>query len=450
MGLRELLCFLAVRSTTFATFAKISQILNFKQKFLNFFRLIFPSTVSEIMVFAIFLTAYGILGSYIALNYRIIYDERIPWDAYFSFDNRSIVMTGGGFERHPLSNYFFDQVRNFALWISNGKKDANFRLALAWLSNVAVSLAILQIFKYLKNIIRLPLCICLLLTVFTGFFSTSILLSFTPETYTYTFLALCLFNHYAALKLRQNEKIPVVALSLAGIAVGGLTITNIIKIYIPLLFEKKIFWNWKKIGNIILRLAVSFTVFIVLYLNRLNFDVHKILSKTDEQYEKFSKPRTTPLWDMVSSWFFGGNLLFSSLTSRDYHSNAGFGYKAIFMEVYSCVFPYFFIAATLALVFWSWLKNFKNPFAQIIMISFFVDVIIHCVLKFGLHTSYIYGGHFVFIYPLMMGWLFYAYRFSPKILSSLLLCNLLILIYLLMSNWFRMQEFFVFLDKFYQ
>ena len=43
-----------------------------------------------------FSTSYGILGSYIALNYRIIFDDRIPWDAYFSFDNRSIVMTGGG------------------------------------------------------------------------------------------------------------------------------------------------------------------------------------------------------------------------------------------------------------------------------------------------------------------------------------------------------------------
>ncbi|MFN8364349.1 MAG: DUF6080 domain-containing protein [Cloacibacterium normanense] len=31
------------------------------------------------------------------------------------------------------------------------------------------------------------------------------------------------------------------------------------------------------------------------------------------------------------------------------------------------------------------------------MLSFFVDIIIHCVLKFGLHTSYIYGGHFIFL-----------------------------------------------------
>ena len=90
------------------------------------------------ILFVIFLTSYGILGSYIALNYRIIFDDRIPWDAYFSFDNRSIIMTGGGFERHPLSNYFFDWIRKFALWISDGKKNEIFRLVLAWCSNFAV------------------------------------------------------------------------------------------------------------------------------------------------------------------------------------------------------------------------------------------------------------------------------------------------------------------------
>jgi hypothetical protein len=33
------------------------------------------------------------MGSYIAIHHKIIFDGRIPWDAYFSFDNKSIVMT---------------------------------------------------------------------------------------------------------------------------------------------------------------------------------------------------------------------------------------------------------------------------------------------------------------------------------------------------------------------
>lgn len=398
----------------------------------------------------IFISVYGILGSFIALNYRIIFDDRIPWDAYFSFDNRAIVMTGGGFERHPLANYFFDWIREFALLFSDGKKDETFRLVLAWCSNFAISLSLVQIYKYLKNIIVLPKKISLLIIAFFAFFSTNILLSFTPETYTYTLFFLVLFNYYAALKMRKGEKIPAPALIFAGVTVGGLTVTNIVKVYIPLLFEKNIFTQWKKFGNGVLRILASVAVFLLLFLNRLDFNFFRFLEKTEEQYEKFSNPKATPVWDMIASWFFGGNMLFAGFEVRDYHNKKGFEYKALFMDVYESWIPYLFVAAVLILVIWSSVKNFKNKLVLVLMISFLVDIVIHCILKFGLHTSYIYGGHFVFVYPLLIGWLFYAYKNAPKTLSFLYSILWILFIYLVLNNVFRMEEFFIFLDKFYQ
>lgn len=421
----------------------------FKQKFTDFLKTVFPSTKFEFLLFAIFLTAYGILGTTIALNYRIIFDDRIPWDAYFSFDNRAIVMTGGGFERHPLSNYFFNWIRELAYLFSGGKKDDTFRLVLAWCSNFAVSLSLIQIYKYLKNIIALPKKISLVILLFFAFFTTNILLSFTPETYTYTLFFLVLFNYYAALKLRKEEKIPAVALALAGISIGGLTVTNIVKVYIPLLFEKNIFRNWKKLGNAVLRVSVSVAAFILLFLYRIDFKYLNFLNKSEEQFDKFSKPKITPLWDMIASWFFGGNVLFSDFAIRDYHNKKGFFYKALFMEVYHSWIPYVFVSVLLLLVFWSYFRNFKNKLVQVLMISLFLDIIIHCVLKFGLHTSYIYGGHFVFVFPLMIGWLFYSYKNNPKILSLLFSTVVILLFYLALNNIFRMQEFFLFLEKYY-
>ena len=404
----------------------------------------------ELLLFTVFLTAYGLLGTAIALNYRIIFDNRIPWDAYFSFDNRAIVMTGGGFERHPLANYFFNWIREFAYLFSNGKKDATFRLALAWCSNFAISLSLIQIYKYLKNIIILPKKISLLLLFFFSFFSTPILLSFTPETYTYTLLFLVLFNYYAALKLRKEEKIPATALALAGVVIGGLTVTNIVKVYIPLLFEKDVFRNWRRFGHLFLRGVISIAVFVLLFLYRLDFKFLNFLNKSGEQYEKFSNPKVTPVWDMIASWFFGGNMLFSSFVTRDYHNKKGFEYKALFMEVYTSVLPYVFVSLILILVLWSYLKNFKNKFVQILMLSFLVDLVIHCVLKFGLHTSYIYGGHFIFVVPLLLGWLFNRYKDSPKTLSFLYVAVWILFFYLALNNLFRMTEFFDFLEKYYR
>lgn len=422
-----------------------------KQKIVDFFKTFFPSTSQELFVFLFFLITYGCLASYIALNYRIVFDNRIPWDGYFSFDNRAIVMTGGGFERHPLANYFFDALRNFSLWISGGKMNGIFRLVLALSSSVAISFTNLQIFKYLKNIIRLPFFISSFLMLFFGVFVTPLLLSFTPETYTYTLLLLVFFNYYTALKLRKNEKISGIALAFAGTAIGGFTITNIVKVYLPILFEKNLFRSWKKFGNAALRVGISIVIFALLFMNRLSFNYQNFFSKTEEQYEKFSNAEKVPLWDMIYSWFFGGNILFSSFEIRDYHNKQKtFFFKAIFMETYSSFFQYLFVGIVFGMVFWSYFKNFKNKSVQILMLSFAFDILIHCILRFGLHTSYIYGGHFIFVVPLLLGWLFYTYRNTPKILSLLFSVLSVCFVFFVINNVLRLQEFFNFLNAFYQ
>ncbi len=423
--------------------------MSIKSKCINFFKIVFPSTLIELGIFIFFLTIYGILGSYIALNYRIIFDSRIPWDAYFSFDNKAIVMTGGSFERHPLSYYFFNWIREAILLFTNGKMDVNFRLILAWLSNFIISLSLVQVYKYLKIIIRLPHLLNLLIVFFFSLFSTNILLSFTPETYTYTLFLLVLFNYYTAIKLKKDSKISGSALALAGVTIGGLTVTNIVKVFIPIIFEKGLFKSWKKFGNATLRVLISAVIFILLYLNRIDFKYQNILSKSEEQYEKFSNVNSTPIWDMIYSYFFGGNILFPSFFIREKHNMKGFYYKAIFMEVYSTAFSYIFVGLVLSFVLWSYFKNFKNKLVQILMLSFLVDIAIHCVFRFGLHTSYIYGGHYVFVYPLFLGWLFYAYKNSPKILSFLTVSIGVFTVFLMLNNYHRMIDFFEFLNLYY-
>ncbi len=425
------------------------QILALKRKLTDFFRTVFPATGIELFLFLIFLAGYGFLGTNIALNYRIIFDDRIPWDAYFSFDNRAIVMTGGGYERHPLANFFFQWLREFALLISDGKKDETFRLVLAWCSNLAISLSLVQVFKYLQNIIGLPKKISLLIILFFAFFSTNILLSFTPETYTYTLFFLVLFNYYAALKLRKEEKIPALPLTLASVFIGGLTITNIVKVYIPLLFEKNIFRKWRNFGSAFLRVFISVAVFVFLFIYRMDFKYFDYLKKSGEQYEKFSVAKLTPYWDMVASWFFGGNILFSGYELRNYHSKSGFQFKAIFMDVYTSWIPYCVVALIIALIFWGYIKNFRNKYVQILMLSFLVDFTIHVIFKFGLHTAYIYGGHFVFVYPLLIGWLFSAYKNAPKTMTALYVALSLITVYLIGNTLFRMEELFVFFQRYY-
>ena len=419
-------------------------------KILSFLKIIFPSTKTEILIFLFFVILYGANAWFIAENFRIVYDDRIPWDAYFSFDNRAIIQTGGGFERHPLSNYFFNNVRDFALWLSGNRYNAVFRLVLALFSTITVALANVQIFKYLNNIIGIPLKISFVILAFYGLFVTNILLSFTPETYTYTLLVLSVFNYYSAIKIRSEKPISFGATVLGSVVVGGLTITNIVKVYIPFLFEKDIFRSWKKMGLAILKIIVSAGVFMLLFLLRLDFNFQNFFNKTGEQYDKFSQPKVTPLWDMISSWFFGGNILFPGFVIRDYHNKQGFFYKALFMDVYTSAASYIFVGLVLGLIIWSIVNNYKNKLIWILVISFSVDILIHCVLKFGLHTSYIYGGHFVFVYPLLIGWLFYSLKDKQNLVSLVYGLLLILTVYLGFNNIFRLEEFYQFLETYYQ
>ena len=419
-------------------------------KILSFLKIIFPSTKTENLIFLFFVILYGANAWFIAENFRIVYDDRIPWDAYFSFDNRAIIQTGGGFERHPLSNYFFNNVRDFALWLSGNRYNAVFRLVLALFSTLTVALANVQIFKYLNNIIGIPLKISFVILAFYGLFVTNILLSFTPETYTYTLLVLSVFNYYSAIKIRSEKPISFGATVLGSVVVGGLTITNIVKVYIPFLFEKNIFRSWKKMGFAILKIIISACVFMLLFLLRLDFNFQNFFNKTGEQYDKFSQPKVTPLWDMISSWFFGGNILFPGFVIRDYHNKQGFFYKALFMDVYTSAASYIFVGLVLGLIIWSIVNNYKNKLIWILVISFSVDILIHCVLKFGLHTSYIYGGHFVFVYPLLIGWLFYSLKDKQNLVSLVYGLLLILTVYLGFNNIFRLEEFYQFLETYYQ
>lgn len=421
-----------------------------KKKCPQYLNQVLPSSLVEVGLFLFCFLVYAALGVYIAYHYRIIFDDRIPWDAYFSFDNRAIVMTGGGYERHPLSKYWFDTLRELALFLSSGKKDEIFRTLLALMSATAMGLGIVQVYKYLRNIIDLGWGVSLLLSLFFACFATTILLSFTPETYTYTLLFLMIFSYYAAKKIKDNKVVSFKALILGSIFIGGLTITNWVKVYIPILFERDIFKNSKKLYNALVRVLVSAIIFITLVLYRIDFKLMALLDKSVQQYEKFSQPKLVPIWDMVVSWFFGGNILFSSFFLRDYHTPKSFYYKALFMDTYTACASYIFIGIIWGLVFLSYIKNFKNPLVQILMLSFFIDVLIHVVLKFGLHTAYIYGGHFIFVVPLMLGWLYHAYHYSPRGRAVLVVLYSLLFVFLIFNNSYRIEEFLEFLNLYYR
>lgn len=419
-------------------------------RFFRFFREIIPIGKAEWLLCLGSFGIFAMLDYFLAFRYRIIFDGRIPWDAYFSFDNRAIVMTGGGFERHPLSNFFFDGLRSFALWISGQKYDAVFRLVLALCSSLAVMLSLLYLFKYCRNVVKLNPKESWLITLFFSSFSTVWMLFFTPETYTYTLPALLFFVYSVSLKLQRNETPSWLTMTLANILIGGLTITNGAKVYLPQLFIAK---NWKSLramGGMVLKSVASIVIFVLLFLWRMDFQWQKIVEQTGTQYEKFSQLKAIPFWDMAVSWFWGGPMLFPDFIIQNYQSKAGFPYKALFFNTYQNVWEYLWVGIIFLLALTAIFLNRKNRLVWMLVNFFVVDFAIHLLLKFGLRTAYIYGAHYIFIVPMLLPWLLVAGKNKPfgKIIFTGMM--LLLMAGLVYQNAHQAIEFWYFLERYYR
>lgn len=426
---------------------KFSKILHI---FSAFLRLCFPSNKAENILFLIVYVFYFPLGMYLALNTGVIVPKNIPWDLYFSFDNRSIAISGGMVQKHPFAEYIIVPIYSFGLMLSSWFHDNRWvSIVFVIICNLFVSLSIVQIFKYLRNILNLNLKVSALLIVFYSIFTTNILLSFTPETYVFTVFLLSFYNYLTVYVMKKGRKISTFFVSSFGVLIGGMTITNLSKVFIPILFENKKF-NLKNICFSIRKGIVAVVVFIVLYLWRSNWDYMNIITKSSSQYEKFSNPKGTTWFDMVFSYFFGGNMLFPSFVERDLDNLfLKLKYKALYFDIYHNFSQYIFVGLVFIFMIWALIKNKKNIFVYFLWISFFFDIIIHCFMKFGLRISYIYGGHWVFVVPLLIGWLLHSYKDNKKIYNSIVGILGMMTIYIIINNSFRMVQFIDFVNKYY-
>jgi hypothetical protein len=419
-----------------------------KNKIFSFLKILFPSNKTESVLFLILMILYLPLGIWLSLNTTVIYNKKIPWDIYFSFDNRSIILSGGMIEKHPFSEFFITPVYNLAVWVYQTVDDFRFfSLTFTVLCAVNVSLGIVLIYKYLRNIIKLETGISLLIVVFYTFFSTNILLSFTPETYTFTIFLLSFYVYISALILSQGKRISVFFASIMGIFIGGETITNLPKTFIPFLFENKKI-NVKYFVNPIVKALVSAAIFILLYLWRRDWDYMKIIVKSTSQYEKFSNPKGDTWLDMVTTYFFGGSVLFPSFIERNLRFFK-IHYKGLYFQVYDNFVQYLFVFLIFAFMLAGLVANRKNKLTYILWISFLLDVIIHCFMKFGLWTSYLYGGHWVFVVPLLTGWLFFACKENKMLYRSLYLLFSVMTVYLIVNNLYRLADFLDFVKAYY-
>ncbi|MDR0413170.1 MAG: DUF6080 domain-containing protein, partial [Dysgonamonadaceae bacterium] len=86
---------------------------------------------------------------------------------------------------------------------------------------------------------------------------------------------------------------------------------------------------------------------------------------------------------------------------------------------YTGFLPYFLTFPLLFLFVLSFILNRKQVLVKLIIFYASVDKLIHFVLRYGLNEAILFGGHWLFLVPISLGWL---YRWiSKRNVSSLVL-----------------------------
>lgn len=405
-------------------------------KFLS--KALLPQKKEEKLLFLILLLIYLSYSIYIALSTSVIDNMSYETDIYFSYDNPLILKLGRTqISGHPLLMLFyypFVLIGNGLAYLVTFKAKT---LLFVLLSSSMISMSSVYIFRYLREIIEIKRSVAYLITLFFAFFSTNLLLCFTPESFTLSAIFLA-FNVYYNSSYIKKQKSPAFLsnIVLADFILGGITLTNVAKGIVPVLFfkEKKISILKKVVllGVIFLAILCIVQLISIVFLSKNFFEsifIHR---------ESFTNSALggSSLFQMVFTHFFGSPIFFPPMMNYTAYNST---MQYIIEGNYSYWWQYTFVALILATVVASLVKNYKNPFVQMIFLLFLIDIIIHCVMKFGINQPFIYGAHWVYCIPLLFGWLYN--KLKEKQAKAFVVFLICMFVGLIINNLYHLTDF---------
>lgn len=373
------------------------------QQLKEILKLLIPQNKQEVVLLTLLFFFYALFGFVIAHETSIQDYSLKQCDLYFSFDAGFIFHQGKSYQNsiHPLLKFFCVPIiyilDNITVLVGNYKSKT---YILTMLCNGLISMSIVYVYRYLKEIVSLKGYILYLLIVFYSIFFTNLILSFTTETYTISIFLLSFMVYYYSHCIITNKQVRLIPSLAFTIILGGITITNSIKGIIPILFtQDKLHSIFRKIGIITAILFIAAILY--LFVNNIN-----LLNEVDTRLKYVStEQNNTPYLEYIAS-FIGTPIIFSELYTRTVQLEwISYPLQIIEVKFINQVWQYIFVSALILLLLISIIRNRHNKTVFLIVSLFSVDILIHIILKYGASEPYIYGGHWIYVIPLLLGWL---------------------------------------------
>ena len=397
---------------------------------------LFPIEVWEPFLFLLFFGIYGLIGLNLLRHTDLIQGTDGGTGSYLGYDNLFHLETNGGvFDiAHPFFNLF-----HILKWAvvktveAAAHNDIRIVFCLCLMSFLVCS-GLVLLYRYLKRIVLIPTHRALLLTLLAGGSFTTIVLSFTTETYPFSFFLLIFSLLVLSWEYKMRQRFQTYTLTLFTFLLGGVTISNAGKPLLASLVGR--YPLAERIRNLF-RSLLPFVAAVAI--------VFGIYTLKDWAFPGTSdSPAQTTLSQLRE---FHHDELFAHQLINDFWSNTFMttplvrqiiGEEQVFRPTeylhgwhYAIPFMLFFLSLASLL-----LNIRKNPYVQMIACYLAVDLIIHLGFGYGMSEGILFGGHFLFLIPALIGWL---YRKLPRHIHRTLDITLLILVGCLLT--FNSMEF---------
>ena len=342
--------------------------------------------------------------------------------AYLGYDNYYRFTTRGGAwdVSHPLITplYLINRVLLVPL-LGEGGALVGILLASALLMAIAVA----GCCGYLRRVVQLDTGRSLLLSGLLLSTFTVMTLSFTVESYPLSMALLVLSLLCLSSQLKQEKRLSGWQVSLWSLLLGGVTLTNFAKPLSLLLLSKESLWQ--RVRKVLLPtlLLLALVVAVGCFYQQRGASQGAEEPMLTAQVNDLLRFQTRSA-DLVPD-FFGHPLLISDLEMRELH-----GETMLRPTPYACwamqLLPWGVVLLLLSMI---WVGR-RDPLAWAIPLYLAVDVAVHLIGGYGLDEAVIFGGHWVFLVPMALGWLYHvlpkqAYRYMDLalLLLSIYICT---------------------------
>lgn len=399
----------------------------------DIFKTALPKGRTEVTIFLGLLLFYLSYSLIIVFNSYAIDHKVFDTDLYFSFDNPIVLRNGRtNISGHPLMFAFcypLVVIGDFLAYLIGYKAKT---LMFVLISASSISLSCVYIFRYLKEIVELKSKVCLLLTLFFAFSFMNLILAFTPESFTFSSMVLSFTVYYYSAYIKRGESPSLFSsVLLADVFLGGMTITNMAKGVIPMLFLKEKVWVIVKkifvVGLIFLLILLSVHFAALYFLDKnlfISILVHQNAWTPDPNFLSNNLV-------LVYSRIYSFPIFFSEFQLNGWMNEAT-GKEQFFISTSLYRNYWQFVVAGLALIFMliGILRNLRNRFALMVALLLFFDIFLHLILKFGLFDPFIYGAHWLYCVPLLMGWMYKSFKnvYVSKLLFCVICCMFVALV----------------------